>query len=67
MQAAGVMHPSELKAHHIMKRISAIQTAPLSTMIDILEPGDLLNKNYKFPVYKIWWEKSQTNTFGVSN
>ena len=63
LQAAGVMHPSELKAHHIMKRISPTASAPLSTMLNLLEPGDLVNGNYKYEVYKNYWEKAKATTF----
>ena len=65
LQAAGVMHPSELKAHHIMKRVSSTSTAPLSTMLNLLEPGDLVNGNYKYEVYKNYWEKAKSTTFNL--
>jgi glutamate synthase domain-containing protein 2 len=65
LQAAGVMHPSELKADHIMKRISPTATAPLSTMLNLLEPGDLINGNYKYEIYKNYWEKSKAKTFSM--
>jgi glutamate synthase domain-containing protein 2 len=65
LQAAGVMHPSEVKPHHIMKRISPTETVPLSSLLNLLEPGDLLNGNYKYPIYQSWWEKAKSSSFSL--
>lgn len=65
LQASGVEHPDELKAHHIVKRVSGSEVALLSTLLDFLEPCDILNKNYKFPVFKNWWERASADKFGL--
>jgi glutamate synthase domain-containing protein 2 len=66
LQATGVHSPSELKPHHIVKRISSSEITLLSNLLNILEPGDLLMGNYKYPVFKNWWEKSSAQTFGLT-
>lgn len=65
LEAAGVSHPSELKPRHIVKRISATEVTLLSTCLNFLEPGDLLAGNYKYPVFKNWWLKADSNKFGI--
>lgn len=67
LQAAGVTHPYNLRPHHVMKRVSATETALLSTLLEFLEPGDLLKGNYRYPVFQNWWEKSQSSSFQLFN
>lgn len=66
LQAAGVEHPDELKPHHIVKRISATETTLLSDVLNFLEEGDLIKGDYKYPVFKKFWEKSQSNSFNFN-
>jgi len=63
LQAAGVKNPYDLKAHHIVKRVSATEVTLLSNVLDFLEPGDLLSGNYKYKVFKNWWDKAHADTF----
>jgi glutamate synthase domain-containing protein 2 len=65
LQATGVEHPSELKPHHIMKRISAQEVALLADTLPFLQKGDLLNRNYRYAVFEKYWEKSQTDSFNM--
>lgn len=65
LQAAGVSHPSELKPHHIVKRLTSTEVTLLSNVLDFLEPGDLLQKNYKYSIFKNWWDKSSSESFNV--
>lgn len=66
LQAAGVMHPDDLKPHHVVRRVSGSEIAQLSTLLPFLEKGDLLIKDYKYPVYQNWFEKSRTDIFGLN-
>ena len=66
LQATGVQHPSELKAHHIMKRLSAHQVALLADTLPFLQQGDLLNQQYRYPVFEKYWEKSQAESFKLT-
>lgn len=67
LQAAGVMHPDELKPHHVVKRVSGSEIALLSNLLPFLEKGDLLNGNYKYPVFQNWFEKARTDYFGLKD
>ena len=64
LQAAGVEHPDDLKPHHIVRRVSANEISLLSNLLQFLEEGDLVKGDYKYPVFKNWFEKSSTEKFG---
>lgn len=68
LQSAGVSHPDELKPHHIAKRISRNGASHVSLLADVLpflEKGDLINKNYRYPVFEKYWDKSQMDSFSL--
>lgn len=65
LQAAGVKHPDELKAHHIMKRVSANEVVLLSSLLHFLEPNVLLGGEYNLPAFQTWWDKSQASSFAL--
>jgi len=49
----------------VVRRISSNEIALLSNLLPFLEKGDLLNKNYKYPVFQNWFEKSRTDKFAL--
>lgn len=63
LQAAGLRHPSELRSHHIMRRVSSFHVQPLSDLLEYLEPGDLLAGTYRYRVYERWWPVSRSDCF----
>lgn len=65
VQAAGLTHPEQLAPHHIMRRISSFEVQPLSEMLDTLQPGDLLNGSYRYPVFERWWPVARTDSFAL--
>jgi len=65
VQAAGLTHPEQLAPHHIMRRISAFDVQPLSEVLDTVEPGDLLNGVYRYPVFERWWAVARTDSFAL--
>lgn len=65
LQAAGLNSPSELRAHHIVRRISATEMQPLSELLGYLEPGDLLRAQYRLPVFAAYWERARIDAFGL--
>lgn len=67
LQAAGVKHTDELKPHHIVKRLSSTEVTLLSNVLEFLEPGDILDKNYKYSIFKNWWEKSSSESFELQS
>jgi glutamate synthase domain-containing protein 2 len=64
LQAAGLEHPSQLCADHIVRRVSSHKVKLLSELLDYLEPGDLLTGNLRFPLYAKFWPKASADSFG---
>jgi glutamate synthase domain-containing protein 2 len=65
VQAAGLHGPSELRAHHIVRRISSYEVRLMSDLLKYLEPGDLLTGNYRFQLYEKWWPLARADSFAV--
>jgi hypothetical protein len=66
VQAAGLEHPSQISAEHIMRRISDTEVRPLSQLIPQLEPGALLGSTAKLPgVWREHWERSSATSFAL--
>ena len=43
VSAAGLTHPSQLKPHHLVRRVSSSQVRLVSTLMPFLKPGQLLD------------------------
>jgi glutamate synthase domain-containing protein 2 len=65
VQAAGLHDPSELRAHHIVRRTSSSEVHLMSELLKFLEPGDLLAGNYRYPLYERWWPKARSDSFAL--
>ncbi len=63
VQAAGLPHTSALRAHHIVRRISDHEVRLMSQLLKYLEPGDLLNGNYRYQVYEKYWPIARADSF----
>ena len=65
VQAAGVTHPSEITAHHIVRRVNETGVKLLVNVMPQLEPGSLLDRDISaLPnVYKYYWPKAKAETF----
>ncbi len=64
--AVGLEHPSDLKPHHIVRRLSPNRVAVASSLLEYLEPGVLLEAANleKLPeVYRIFWPAARTDSF----
>lgn len=66
VQAAGLQHPREITAEHIMRRVSATEVQPLSQLITQLEPGALLGSMAKLPgPFKDHWPRASAASFAL--
>ena len=66
VQAAGLAHPSQISAEHIMRRISDTEVRPLSQLIPQLEPGALLGSSTKLTgVWREHWDRSSAASFAL--
>jgi glutamate synthase domain-containing protein 2 len=66
LQAVGLQHPSQLRPHHIMRRLSASESRPLSEIYRflprgaLLEPGDAARCG---SVFETWWARARADSF----
>ena len=64
--AAGLSHLSQLKAHHIVRRVSPNQVKLVSALMPYLTPGELLDASQLDrlpPVYGLYWPLAQAESF----
>jgi hypothetical protein len=64
--AAGLTHPSQLKPHHLVRRISPNQVKLASALLPYLEPGELLDPSQLSrlpPVFGLYWPMAQAESF----
>ena len=63
VQAAGLEHPSQLRAHHIVRRVSSHEVQLMSELLKYLETNDLVNGNYRYSLYEKWWPLADSDSF----
>ena len=68
VQAAGLQHPSELSAHHIVRRVNDTEVRLLSNLIMRMAPSALLGDlQTQHKVFKDYWPKANANSFRADN
>ena len=63
LEAAGITHPQQLRAHHVVKRISSNEVKLLSAIYPELEEGDLLKEAYRQKIFELAWPLAQADSF----
>lgn len=68
VQAAGLQHPGEITAGHIVRRVEGDQVRLLLNQLRFLKPGELLaaeRRECAWPhnVYKVYWPLARANSF----
>ena len=64
IQAAGLQHPSEITAHHIVRRISDTEVRLLSNLVMQLSPGALLGPlDGLHRVFRDYWPLADAHSF----
>lgn len=64
VQAAGLKHPKEITAHHIVRRLSDTQVSLLSNLIMRVEPGSLLKGlEEQHKVFQTYWPLASAQSF----
>jgi glutamate synthase domain-containing protein 2 len=68
VQAAGLQHPNELTARHIMRRISDTEVRMLSQLLMQMPPGALLQDNMDAlpEVFQTHWPASSAGRFALA-
>ena len=68
VQAAGLQHPSELNASHIVRRVTATEVRLLSNLIMRMAPGALLGDlSNQHKVFKDYWPMAEANSFRAAH
>ena len=65
IQAAGLNHPSELTADHIVRRNSEQAVKLLANLLPFAKPGELLRGEPTQQVFRIYWPMASAASFGV--
>ncbi len=63
LAAAGVLHPSELGPHHLVRRISSTEIKLFSQLHRFLEPGSLLEGGVDGEFYASSWKLASAESF----
>ncbi len=61
--AAGIRHPSELEARHLVRRVSATEIRLFSHLHYFLKPGELLSGNIEGEFYERIWRMARSDSF----
>lgn len=69
VQAAGLHHPGEIGAHHLVRRLNANEVKLLSNLLPTVAPGALLGDTGPasglHPAFTTWWARSRAETFSL--
>ncbi|XHS79119.1 FMN-binding glutamate synthase family protein [Burkholderiaceae bacterium UC74_6] len=63
LQAAGVHHPEELTASHIVHRTSRHEVKLLASLLPFIKPGELLSGELPSNVFKLYWPLASAHSF----
>jgi glutamate synthase domain-containing protein 2 len=68
VQAAGLEHPEEIGAHHIVRRISDWEVRLLSNLITHVEPRSLLSGDMskQHQVFQVYWPMARPDRFSAA-
>ena len=66
VQAAGLQHPSELTAAHIVRRTSDHSVKLLANLLPFVQPGALLRGEMPHQVFQVYWPMAQASSFGAA-
>ena len=67
VQAAGLMHPQDITAHHIVRRLDNNEVKLLANMVPQVAAGSLLasGTGEQHNVFKYYWARSQAESFAL--
>ncbi len=65
LSTAGLDHPSQLKPHHLARRISSTEIKLFSQLLPYLEPGELLRGTNDHAFYANTWRVARADSFTI--
>ena len=65
VQAAGLLHPGDITAHHIVRRVNENEVKLMANLVPQVEEGALLDSDVStlHNVFKYYWPKAQATSF----
>jgi glutamate synthase domain-containing protein 2 len=63
VQAAGLQHPGEITAAHIVRRSAAHDVKLLETLLPFVKPGELLRGELPQQVFRTYWPRASAHSF----
>jgi glutamate synthase domain-containing protein 2 len=63
--AAGLDHPSQIRPHHLVRRVGTAEVRLFSQLHVFLEPGELLESDCRRDFYRHAWAMSRPDSFDV--
>jgi len=65
VQAAGLQHPGQITASHIVRRHSEQGVKLLANLLPFVKPGELLAGEMPHQVFRTYWPMAQASSFAV--
>ena len=71
VQAAGLNHPNQITADHILRRVSDFEVSRLSNLLVYLQPGELLAAErgdvpWRQPGFEQYWRRARSDSFALT-
>jgi glutamate synthase domain-containing protein 2 len=71
VQAAGLHHPNDITADHILRRVSGFEVGRLSVLLPFMKPGELLAAErgegpWLTPAFEQYWMRARATSFGLA-
>jgi len=65
VQAAGLLHPGDITAHHIVRRVNENEVKLMANLVPQVEEGALLDSDVStlHNVFKYYWPKARATSF----
>jgi hypothetical protein len=69
-QAAGLKHPNEITANHVVRRVAGDKVKLLANHLEFIQPGALLaalrgEADWPHNVYRMYWPLARADTFAA--
>ena len=66
VQAAGLAHPGQLTASHIVRRSSDHEVKLLANLLPFIRPGQLLAGELPHRVFQVYWPMARADSFAMA-
>jgi glutamate synthase domain-containing protein 2 len=68
VQAAGLQHPDQITADHILRRVSGFEVGRLANLLPYMKPGELLaaergDTPWRQPGFEQYWQRARADSF----